>query len=205
MERSREHIHPHQMPRHHTPPCICQPIHSGCDPELCEKAVEPPLKSWVKDNGPAETLFLYARAEEWAEGASQGCMTCAVVSKIAGKNVRPEERVAVQRKAGECSIFGQHVFKDRDNRKPGSVTFCVHVADSKAAKTSSCNAFPPASFPDSESTSSDTAFQTCKAWLRRCIKSHELCRSKQLYRYPLPRRLIYIGVASSKVLEASDD
>jgi hypothetical protein len=83
--------------------------------------VEPPLKSWIENNGPAETLFLYGRAEEWAEGASRGCMTCAVVSKLAGKYVRPEERVAVQRKAGECSIFGQYAYKDRNDRKYSSI------------------------------------------------------------------------------------
>jgi hypothetical protein len=75
----------------------------------------------VQTTGQQRLSFLYGRAEEWAEGAHRGCMTCAVVIKLAGDNVRAEERVAVQRKAGECTIFGQHVYKDGNNGKPSFI------------------------------------------------------------------------------------
>ena len=118
MERIRARVRSPKTPRHRRP-CVCQPLHSGCDPDRCEKAVEPPLRSWIDNYGLTETLFLYGRAGEWTEGASQGCLTCAVVSKLAGKYVRPEERIAVQRKAREFLIFGEHVYKDdNDRRRP---------------------------------------------------------------------------------------
>jgi hypothetical protein len=117
MERSDERVHRRQIgDSDASRPCACQPLHDGCDLDLCEKASNPPLNSWIENDGPAETIFLYGRAEQWADGAERGCMTCAAVTKLAG-TVRPEERVSVQRKARECSIFGQYVYKDRNDRE----------------------------------------------------------------------------------------
>ena len=140
MERSHDRVGPRKIPKE--PPCVCQPFHSGCDPELCDKAVEPPRKSWIEKNGPVETLFIYARIEEWDEGARRGCMTCAVVSKIGGKYVRPEERVAVQRKAGECSIFGQYVYKDSNDCKSRSMKFASTELTTKKPQRGLVMRFP---------------------------------------------------------------
>ena len=49
-----------------------------------------------------------------------------VVVKLAGDNVRPEERVAVQRRAGECTIFGQYVYKDENDGKSSFVKKRTH-------------------------------------------------------------------------------
>jgi hypothetical protein len=118
MERSHERVRPSEVSGYRTPqPCVCQPLHGGCDPDLCEKAIGIPLKSWIEDNEPVETIFLYNRAEEWAEGADRGCITCAAVAKLAGIYVRPGERVAIQRKAEECTIFGQRIYKDGNDRE----------------------------------------------------------------------------------------
>jgi hypothetical protein len=79
--------------------------------------LELPPETWRFRNGPAETLVTYGLAEEWAEGAHQSCMTCTVVMKLAGDNMRPEERAVVKRNVGESTIFGQHVYKDRNDNK----------------------------------------------------------------------------------------
>ena len=74
--------------------CRCQPLHTSCNPESCEKAVNRPLSSRVENRGPKERLNIYGSQNEWSNGAKDGCVTCAIVMQLARPTVDQTIRVS---------------------------------------------------------------------------------------------------------------
>ena len=59
--------------------CFCQPLHSGCDPKFCDKAISAPSSEWIEHDGPLKPFVVDGLSTQWENGAEDGCVTCGAV------------------------------------------------------------------------------------------------------------------------------
>ncbi|KAH6675899.1 heterokaryon incompatibility protein-domain-containing protein [Halenospora varia] len=182
--------------------CFCQPLHSGCDPKFCDKAVLAPLSEWIEHSGP---LRLFEIGGQWEKGAAEGCMTCGAIlaageqvlklykqdlhhlSNSPGRNAASSVSLAVKREPGKFQVS-----------KDTNIVDFVQLFKKPGFRHSSMT-------KDSASTESDAAFDFCKVRLQRCIETHTACQKRCLYRYPLPKRVIDIGYRDQKLGDGQGD
>lgn len=59
--------------------CFCQPLHSGCDPKFCNKAISAPSSEWIEHDEPLEPFKIAGLRTQLGKGAAEGCETCGAI------------------------------------------------------------------------------------------------------------------------------